>query len=931
MKLMKKTTVMAAVFFLLLFPYLCFASNLFFPSITYQTGYSSGHAVAIGDVNSDGRSDVVVAVYSKVLLVYLQNAMGALDAPIQYTTSPGIRSLVIADFNSDGRNDIVLGELDYDAAGQVIGNIEVFLQNASGRFETGIKYPSANPANNIRISDLNNDGRLDVIGVSWRYVDLFFQKSDGSLLPPVTYELSPAGNGEVESVETGDINNDGLKDIIVLNANSFIGVLLQMPSGLFAPPINYPTDIGVLATGWGLAVGDINGDGLDEVIVTYDRNWPRSKIGIFQQDGSGTLVLSKIYDSWDMPRPIKLADINNDGRLDVVVYHDAWKNVGVYIQGSDGTLFPEELYNTPYLYVSRPQSLAVGDINGDSLNDVAIVDNNGSLTLLYHRTEAGYPDITAPTKIDVSNGYIGSVYNGEGSVALRNVGLQNLYINQVTLSGPDSAEFKITVDTCSGKPVEFTSVCSIDIQLEPFLPGPKSAVLNIASNDPDTPLLSIPIYSCATYVMPSLFEEPLIVGHVGSFPEVVAIGDVNNDGRNDVVMATTYYDDAENDYHIHVFLQNNFSKLSPPVKYRTNSVYGKFTRSIEVGDVNNDGLNDVVVGNAGRNFEVFLQNASGTLSPGISYPTINSFAIKIADLNNDGLLDIVGIAPRLLDINNHEVAIFHQNSQGTFNIPIYYDVFIPILPTGTPLTILDVNDDSLNDIIITLSNSFISFLQNSDGTFGTPVTYPWSEMVSIFLQNNSENVIDIGAYKMTDVNQDTIKDFLAAYSYALAVYPSDYYCQYPMEYYLILDGTSGFTIGDINNDGLPDVAAANHNRGLVVLYHKPISKSILVTPNGGERIPAGSQYTIRWRALPNAVKFKLLYSLDNGITWKLIARNVTGSSYTWKVPNPRNNKKYCHIKVVSYDANNVKVGNDKSDTSFTIKVVNPSDQNEIEN
>ena len=141
MKLMKKTTVMAAVFFLLLFPYLCFASNLFFPSITYQTGYSSGHAVAIGDVNSDGRSDVVVAVYSKVLLVYLQNAMGALDAPIQYTTSPGIRSLVIADFNSDGRNDIVLGELDYDAAGQVIGNIEVFLQNASGRFETGIKYP----------------------------------------------------------------------------------------------------------------------------------------------------------------------------------------------------------------------------------------------------------------------------------------------------------------------------------------------------------------------------------------------------------------------------------------------------------------------------------------------------------------------------------------------------------------------------------------------------------------------------------------------------------------------------------------------------------------------------------------------------------------------------------------------------------------------
>jgi N-acetylneuraminic acid mutarotase len=129
----------------------------------------------------------------------------------------------------------------------------------------------------------------------------------------------------------------------------------------------------------------------------------------------------------------------------------------------------------------------------------------------------------------------------------------------------------------------------------------------------------------------------------------------------------------------------------------------------------------------------------------------------------------------------------------------------------------------------------------------------------------------------------------------------------------------------------------------------------LLAPNGGEVIPSGSTYNIHWEALPKAVKFNLLYSLNNGATWKTIANNGGGGctdchgihsihtigctdchsiysiheihintnaeSNNWKVPCPKNNMKKCLVKVRGYNSSNVKIGEDTSDSTFTIEVV----------
>ena len=100
-----------------------------------------------------------------------------------------------------------------------------------------------------------------------------------------------------------------------------------------------------------------------------------------------------------------------------------------------------------------------------------------------------------------------------------------------------------------------------------------------------------------------------------------------------------------------------------------------------------------------------------------------------------------------------------------------------------------------------------------------------------------------------------------------------------------------------------------------------INTVTVVTPNGGEIIPSGSTYAIQWGAPSNAVKFDLKYSINNGSTWKTIASKVTGTSYDWHVPVPSNNKTSCLVKVIGFDSSGKKVGEDISDSAFTIEVV----------
>jgi len=107
----------------------------------------------------------------------------------------------------------------------------------------------------------------------------------------------------------------------------------------------------------------------------------------------------------------------------------------------------------------------------------------------------------------------------------------------------------------------------------------------------------------------------------------------------------------------------------------------------------------------------------------------------------------------------------------------------------------------------------------------------------------------------------------------------------------------------------------------------PLTNVLVLTPNGGEVLQSGSNYLIKWQAPSNAVRFSVFYSLNNGASWTLIARNVTRKDYFWNVPAISNNNKRAMIRVIGYNASNVQVGLDRSDAPFTIEVVKVTSPN----
>ena len=346
-------------------------------------------AVAIGDVNSDGRNDAVIAAsgYDSSFHVFLQDSTGALNPPVAYTTGGGSATSVdIGDVNNDGKNDVVVGNGI---------SIMVYLQNSAEGFEPPMVYMLDN--NQLRIGDFSGDGRLDVASIPWgsqndgshAYVDILFQNQDGALNPPVQYYIPHGGYDEIVA---GDANNDGLTDIIVMSGQAWypnVSVLIQQPDGSLGEPMYY--DLGTYELTRGIAAGDINGDAMTDIVVTNGEQPPYARIaGFSPASGSFLPSLSLSSDYYGPPDKVAIADVNLDGKNDIVVVHGGMA-FGVYLQDVASTFLPEEMYDTAGATWYQSGSLAVGDINGDGLNDLLLANEPYGLVVHYHTADADLP------------------------------------------------------------------------------------------------------------------------------------------------------------------------------------------------------------------------------------------------------------------------------------------------------------------------------------------------------------------------------------------------------------------------------------------------------------------------------------------------------------------------------------------------------------
>ncbi|HYL03113.1 MAG TPA: VCBS repeat-containing protein [Steroidobacteraceae bacterium] len=247
-------------------------------AVNVMTG-GAPNQVVIGDLNGDGKPDLVLADLSAAgnAIVLLQDPAhpGQFLAPVMLSTGRFTSSVAIGDLNGDGKPDIVAAT--YDANGNN-GAVYVFLQNATtpGSFLAPVIFAAGAQPQAVRIADVNGDGLPDLIvanlgpgfdGIGVAGVSVLLQDPahPGSFLAPVTY-ATPQG---AIDVAVGDLNGDGKPDLVVASVDpdptGSVSVLLQNPAqaGTFLTATSY--------AGFGqplsVAIADLNGDGHPDIAV----------------------------------------------------------------------------------------------------------------------------------------------------------------------------------------------------------------------------------------------------------------------------------------------------------------------------------------------------------------------------------------------------------------------------------------------------------------------------------------------------------------------------------------------------------------------------------------------------------------------------------------------------------------------------------------